>query len=93
MDGYVQFLVTVCLCMVGSWYLQKSTLKGEVMDHLTKHDKELSELRTKVETLTGEIERLKNDIKEQENQITDQNALIKDLKSKYEESTKVSIYI
>ena len=79
MDGYVQFLVTVCLCMVGSWYLQKSTLKGEVMDQ--------------IKTLTGEVERLKSDIKEQKNQITDQNTLIKDLKSKYEESTKVSIYI
>ena len=70
---------------------EKYTLKGQVMDHITKHDKELPELQTKVETLTGEIERLKNDIREQENQITDQNVVIKDLKSKYKESTKVNI--
>ena len=90
MDGFVTFLVTICLSMVGSWYLQKNLLKGQVMDHITK---ELSELRTKVNTLEGEIEQLKDDIKEQKKQITDQNALIKDLKSKYEESIKVSICI
>ena len=91
MEGYVTFLVTICLSMVGSWYLQKSTLMGQVMDHITEHAKELSELRTKVSTLTREIEQLKDDIKGQKMQITDQNELIKDLKSKYEESTKVSI--
>ena len=79
--------------MVGSWYLQKGTLKAQVMDHITEHVKEISELRTKVDTLTREIEQLKDDIKGQKMQITDQNAFIKDLKSKYEESTKVSIYL
>ena len=71
MDGYVTFLVTVCLSIIGSWYLQKNV----------------------VNALKGEIERLKDDIKKQEKQIIDQNALIEDLKSKYEESTKVSIWV
>ena len=71
MDGYITFLVTVCLSIIGSWYLQKNV----------------------VNTLKGEMEQLKDDIKKQEMQITDQNALIEDLKSKYEESTKVSIWV
>ena len=94
MDGFVTFLVTVCLSMVGSWYLQKSTLKGQMVDHITEHAKELSELRTKMNTLAKEVEQLKDDIEEQEKHITDQNTLINDLKlqiSKYEDSTEVSI--
>ena len=77
--------------MIGSWYLQKNVLKGQVMDHINGHTKELSELRTKVNTLVGEIEQLKDDIKEQKNQITNQNALIEDLKSKYDKSKEVSM--
>ena len=91
MDGFITFLVTICLSMIGSWYLQKNVLKGQVMDHINEHTKELSELRTKVNTLVGEIEQLKDDIKEQKNQITNQNALIEDLKSKYEKSKEVSM--
>ena len=84
MDGFITFLVTICLSMIGSWYLQKNVLKGQVMDHINEHTKELSELRTKVNALVGEIEK-------QKKQITDQNTLIEDLKSTYEKSTKVSI--
>ena len=84
MDGFITFLVTICLSMIGSWYLQKNVLKGQVMDHINEHAKELSELRTKVNALVGEIEK-------QKKQITDQNTLIEDLKSKYEKSTKVCI--
>ena len=91
MDGFITLLVTICLSMIGSWYLQKNVLKGQVMDHIDEHTKELSELKTKVNTLVGEIEQLKDDIKEQKNQITNQNALIKDLKSKYEKSKEVSM--
>ena len=91
MDGFITFLVTICLSMIGSWYLQKNVLKGQVMDHINEHTKELSELRTKVNILVGEIEQLKDDIKEQKNQITNQNALIEDLKSKYEKSKEVSM--
>lgn len=79
--------------MIGTWYLQKNVLKGQVMDHINEHTKELSDLRTKVSKLVGEIEQLKDDIKEQKKQINDQNALIKDLKSKYEESTEVSMLL
>ena len=82
--GYITFLVTVCLSIIGSWYLQKNVLKGQVMDRITENAKELFELRTTVNTLAEEIE-------QQKKQIIDQNALIKDLESKYEESTKVSI--
>ena len=84
MDGFITFLVTICLSTIGGWYLQKNVLKGQVMDHINEHAKELSELRTKVNALVGEIEK-------QKKQITDQNTLIEDLKSKYEKSTKVSI--
>ena len=95
MDGYITFLVTICLSTIGGWYLQKSILKGQVMDHIDEHAKELSELKTKANVntlwLVGEIERLKDDLKDQEKQIANQNTLIKDLQSKYEESIEVSI--
>ena len=94
MDGYTTFLVTVCLSIIGSWYLQKNVLKGQVMDHIIEHSKELSELRTKMNILAREVERLKDDIEEQEKHITDQNTLINNLKlqiSKYDEYTEVSI--
>lgn len=83
--------------MVGSWYLQNNLsndLKGQVMDYITEHAKELTELRTKVKTQEAEIKELKVDIKEQNKQIADQNKIIGELKIQvaiYEKFTKVKL--
>ena len=47
-DGFTTFLMTVFLSMGGSWYLQNNLtgeLKGQLMEHITGHAKELFELQ------------------------------------------------
>lgn len=96
-DGFTTFLMTVFLSMGGSWYLQNNLsgeLKGQLMDHITEHAKELFELRTKVNTQATEIKQLREDIKEQNKQMSDQNKLITELKLQitlYEKYMKVRI--
>jgi len=103
-DKITTFLMTVFLSIGGSWYLQINLsieLKGQVMDHITEHAKELIELRLKVNTQAAEIKKLKDDNKEQNKfiteqtkQITDHNKFIAELKVQimiYEKYFKVSI--
>ena len=99
-DGLSKFLMTVLLSLIGSWYLQNNlsgALKGQLMDHITEHTKELFELRTIVNMQAEEIKQLTEDNKEQNKQIINQSKLIAELKirvallEKYAKVSKVGI--
>ena len=90
-DGFTTFLMTVFLSMGGSWYLQNNLtgeLKGQLMEHITGHAKELFELRTKVNTQAEEIKQLRENSKEQNNQITEQNKQINEQNKQIHDQNK-----
>ena len=98
-DGFSAFLMTVLLSMGGSWYLQNNLsneLKGQLMNHIAEHAKELFELRTKANAQGAEINELRQKTEEQNKKIIDQSNIIIELKSHinlYEKYFKVSINI
>ena len=104
-DGFSTFLMTVLLSMGGSWFLQNNLsneLKGQLMNHITEHSKEITEhakelfeLRTKVNAQAVEINELREKTKEQNKKIIDHNNIIIELKSRinlFEKYFKVSVH-